>query len=497
MISEPVGAGATEPAAAPPPYPPPATGSGIATFGVLLCCALAAFVALRRGGTKPLWVDEAASLSAAGRSIPDLFRLLRHVDANSGLYYVLLHFWLRLGHGEAWDRALSAVFGVGAVAAAGWCAARCWGPVAAVGAAFLLALNPFWLFYAQDARTYSLALLLAFVSTATLVAALQRPDRARLFAYGAATTMLLYANLFSVLFVAGQIVVLARRGRWRPLLSAWVATALCSAPLALYVVIEQQGQISWILRPTMSNLTGTFLAFTGHGVGLSLLLVLGVVAVLSSRARHPADLTLPLVTAATAPFAILWLLAQGHAHFFVDRYLIASLAAIVLVGGAGFAELWKRHLPVVAIVVAGVIGSVFASYDLKLERQRYIYDDGRSAALYVAANGHVGDVMVYAAWRFRLSFDVYFPRSADGRRPIDVSVAGGRDVSERGLLFTGDVTTSVLAANLRGAQRVWVVGRTDGRSQTSLPVSVEERLRRGIPHDFGDMSVVLWSAPPA
>ena len=40
------------------------------------------------------WGDEAASVMSAERSLPSLFRMLGHVDAVHGTYYVFLHFWI-------------------------------------------------------------------------------------------------------------------------------------------------------------------------------------------------------------------------------------------------------------------------------------------------------------------------------------------------------------------------------------------------------------------
>jgi uncharacterized membrane protein len=47
--------------------------------------------------TRPvIWRDELCSISAARRSLPDLFAMLHHVDAVSGFYYLLLHAWIAL-----------------------------------------------------------------------------------------------------------------------------------------------------------------------------------------------------------------------------------------------------------------------------------------------------------------------------------------------------------------------------------------------------------------
>src|SRR2546428_7278020 len=79
-------------------------GSGMA---VVSTTALATLLVVRHLGTKPLWLDEAVSVSVARRPLGRLLVVLTHHDANAGLYDVLLHGWLHLGHGMAWDRGLS------------------------------------------------------------------------------------------------------------------------------------------------------------------------------------------------------------------------------------------------------------------------------------------------------------------------------------------------------------------------------------------------------
>ncbi|HYB82902.1 MAG TPA: hypothetical protein VED43_14925, partial [Mycobacterium sp.] len=44
-----------------------------------------------------LWFDEAATISAsASRTLPELWRLLSHIDAVHGLYYLLMHGWFAI-----------------------------------------------------------------------------------------------------------------------------------------------------------------------------------------------------------------------------------------------------------------------------------------------------------------------------------------------------------------------------------------------------------------
>src|ERR1044072_2475587 len=46
------------------------------------------------GAARPsFWFDEAATISASTRSVPDLWQLLHSIDAVHGLYYLVMHGW--------------------------------------------------------------------------------------------------------------------------------------------------------------------------------------------------------------------------------------------------------------------------------------------------------------------------------------------------------------------------------------------------------------------
>src|SRR5580704_16482027 len=72
----------------------------------ILGFALASF----RLGTKSMWLDEAVSADHARLGLHGLWTVVSHTDPNMGLYYVLLHFWVRVfGYGEAAVRSMTVV----------------------------------------------------------------------------------------------------------------------------------------------------------------------------------------------------------------------------------------------------------------------------------------------------------------------------------------------------------------------------------------------------
>src|ERR1700755_1617612 len=62
----------------------------------LAIAVLAAGIGAAGASWPSLWFDESATISASGRSIPDPWRMLGHIDAVHGLFYLLMHGWFSI-----------------------------------------------------------------------------------------------------------------------------------------------------------------------------------------------------------------------------------------------------------------------------------------------------------------------------------------------------------------------------------------------------------------
>ncbi len=127
---------------------------------------------------QPLQPDPAAGASA----------VLRHLfaeDHHPPLYFVLVHWWMQLfpqsGYVSLWAaRSLPALFGVISIPALyglSWLAFR--SQLVAQLAAALMAVSPYGIFLAQEARHYTLAVLWVIASLCCLVVAAQHLQRRR------------------------------------------------------------------------------------------------------------------------------------------------------------------------------------------------------------------------------------------------------------------------------------------------------------------------------
>lgn len=121
-----------------------------------------------------LWHDEAFSVLAARRSLPEMMQWLRE-DSAQPLYHVLLHGWIAcFGDTEASVVALSALTGLALVGLVYHAGAVVFSRHAGFWAALLTALSPIHLFYSRQARMYGLLALLGLGAMLMLVTALER-----------------------------------------------------------------------------------------------------------------------------------------------------------------------------------------------------------------------------------------------------------------------------------------------------------------------------------
>ena len=110
--------------------------------------------------TSKMWLDEAQTVNIASfplRAIADELRL----DGAPPLYYYLLHVWMGVfGHSDTASAPCRGSSGHGAAAHLWWVVRRGFGRLEAIAALAVLASSPFAVYFATEARMYSLVVLL-------------------------------------------------------------------------------------------------------------------------------------------------------------------------------------------------------------------------------------------------------------------------------------------------------------------------------------------------
>lgn len=174
--------------------PPGERGSGLAPLLVVAILILATGLRFYRLDAQSLWNDEGNAARIAERSLPQIIEGASR-DIHPPGYYVILAGWRALtGDSELALRAFSALAGVLTAAV-----------VYAIGASFfdwrvgglaalLVALNPFQVYYGQEARMYALLALLSAGSVLLAARVLTLPGKMRAERFNARRAVMLAAG---------------------------------------------------------------------------------------------------------------------------------------------------------------------------------------------------------------------------------------------------------------------------------------------------------------
>lgn len=436
---------------------------GFVTFAVMLTGITGA----------SFWTDEAATVSAIRRSLPQLLALLRNVDAVHGLYYLLLwpvaHVF---GTSEITLRLPSAV--ITALAACGVAAIgkRLRSPLTGLLAGLVFAGLPVVSLWGQNARPYAMTIAVATLASYLLIVIIDRPgSRRALCGYAASIALLGYLNLFGLLILPAHAITLMHartqpdratpegvRQASRGWLIAAAAGCAATVPVAL-AGWRQKAQIGWLPMPRFTELlTNTFGVVTiWSAILLAALTALGSAHEPASAHERPDDqpprsaliwLSLPwLLLPPVSLFAVSYI---KHAYY--PSYIAFCLPGAALLAGAGLAALRPRWR---AAAVAAVIALVWPG-QVAARAPGGHNEDIRDVAQYVRAHAQPGDAVIY--WRG------FWPDTVPDW--ASVYPYGLTEVDDIGLakpavaldsLYGAEVPLPVLEHRLAKAHRLWVV----------------------------------------
>lgn len=343
--------------------------------GLTLLAAVLRFATL---DLQSFWYDEAftpvhvlhAGLGATVRSVS-------HTENTPPLWYVLIWGWSRVwGNGEVALRSLSALAGVLSVPVAWGIGKELSGRRAALATAALVAVNPLFIWYSQEARAYGLFTLLVALAMLCFLRARREPTAGRLAAFAAAGTLALLTHYFAVFLLAPMCVWLLvlgyRERRYAPLLAVGVV-GLAGAALIPLIVAQGGHGTQWIGRWALASrleaipqyyLTGYSGAPLGHGVELlvALLILAGIGYGLWSvlEAREERGALIALVLSACGVLIPVALVAFG-ADYLAPRNLVAAMIPLTaLVAVVTVANRTGR----VGMVIAGLLALAFLAISI-------------------------------------------------------------------------------------------------------------------------------------
>jgi uncharacterized membrane protein len=176
-------------------------------------------------------------------SVPNMYKVLREDEpGHAPIFYVLEYlFCFLFGTTPMTMRLLTALISAAQLPIIYWLAREIYeSKTTALFTTTLASVSPFLIYYAQEARDYSLGLLLMFLSGALLLYALRTNERRAWIGYATTVTIGLYSWLFMVIVVLshGAFMLVSSwkwKERWLPFLVSAFTAALLFVPWLLHM----------------------------------------------------------------------------------------------------------------------------------------------------------------------------------------------------------------------------------------------------------------------
>ena len=326
--------------------------AGLLPVGILaLAFGLRAFAV----GRPALRGDEGFSVALAAKPVREMVALMLQSEPNPPLYFVALKGWIAIAGSSELALRWPSVLAGAVLVALTYRLGRAWlGKPAAAGAAVLAAFNPFLVWYAQDARVYSLLAALVLGAAWLTWRAAQKRDWQLWVWAGCLWWLALFAHYFAALALASILLALIvaahTRARWRAAFGMSAGITLAQLPWLAYVAPLLVGHSkSWISAAGSMEVLWRLLTVFSAGqasagaspmnqaIGalvLAALLIWGSVLLLRRALRAAAWV---LALAVGTPLW-LWLLSF-YRPVFTEQYALVALPGVCLLAAAGLSGL--------------------------------------------------------------------------------------------------------------------------------------------------------------
>ncbi len=351
-------------------------------YVILITIVLAALVALRIAlfFVKPLWFDEVyTGASALSPSFGALFADWISQDVHPPLYLLLLHFWCKaFGVSDIALRLPSLICDVAAIPVMYFGLRKTIGERPATIAALIIATAPNAIFYAAEARSYGLLLLLSAVAMVFALRLAVARERTALPGFTLTAIALALTHYFG-LAVAGSLyawLILRDRRNFGLLLVSGFCFGLFVLPWLIYhlpILAGKTGGHFWI--PPESNFASVMLALAGtwgenldiRAFYIELIVPLIAAVVVRQNAHRTTSLGAELLLLLLVDLAILIAISQ-RTPLIVPRYFLVFTPIAAVVSGIYIGALGRLACLLMTLVMPIVVTLPWASSYFRVEK---------------------------------------------------------------------------------------------------------------------------------
>jgi len=404
---------------------------------ILLICCAGFFLRFYDLGGESYWFDEIMSLHFSQQDLGSILNLPSYEAHIPPLYYILLHFWIRLvGTSEFAIRSLSAIFGSLSIFALYKLGKYLFNVKIAIYSSLILAVSIFHIYFSQEARMYSLLTLTTIVSIFFFLKSLNE-NRLRFWAsYIIVSILMLYTHSYGIFILIFQLFYLLfyyrnKIGYVKNCFIAFFLVVLGFFPWLIRLVeiapyiLEGNSAIAWIPKPEITLILGTIIIFCNSSVVTLLVFGYSIRSIfqldnLKKRFKRSSFFeSLKRIktyfldsSKFSINFCFIWigipiilslLISFIFQPIYTPKYLILVSPAFYLLVFKGLTNknLKIRYILVLILLIDSAV--ISCSYYTHFNKEQW-----REAAIYIQEREETGDLIIINAPWLELNFKHYY-----------------------------------------------------------------------------------------
>ncbi|MCH7517676.1 MAG: glycosyltransferase family 39 protein [Candidatus Dadabacteria bacterium] len=361
-------------------------------------------------------------------------------EGNPPFYYVLLHFWVLLfGDSEFSLRFLSATLGSVSIFAIYALGKLLFNKRIGIIAALIIAVSVFHIQFSQEARGYTLSVLLTIISFYSLIKLTARMSISSTVIYLVSSILMIYTHYYGLFVLVAQNIFcltlfLKHRKTGKISIKQWtilqliVILAFIPGLLHLLILRASMQKSFWITEPTLERLGDYLVVYSGSVYLLVLFAVFALISVIGLRkitsvarlkmifrTRENDNLELGISSGYKVYLLVLWftfpillpmIISIVSTPMFVSRYAISATLAFYLLASKGIDSLKNRW----AILIIGVIILILSVVNLQGYYENVYKHQWREVMSEIENSAGSGDVIVIYPHHEQLSARYYKTR---------------------------------------------------------------------------------------
>ncbi|WP_291130385.1 glycosyltransferase family 39 protein [Flavobacterium sp. UBA7682] len=273
------------------------TKSNYALIAILIFAAILRFYHL---DYQSIWLDEIHTMLEANpkQSMSDVYVAISTGEQMPPLYFYSIYFLFKIfGYTTIVARVFSAVLGIISIFTIYQFGKELYSKQVGLIAALLLCLNPFHLFFSQEARPYIILLIFTILAFTALVKFVKKPNRKNAIFYGLFAGLMLSSHFFGLFVIVSQYFVLlvflilsdkaTRVSFFVNSFISGIVTLLLFIPAIKILIRVTEIKAFWIQPTTIETIKQIFKDFCGNSDFILTLSILALLYYLFIQVKEP------------------------------------------------------------------------------------------------------------------------------------------------------------------------------------------------------------------